>query len=225
MRDKLIEILSSLSQEDKIDFFDIYYALLTETNKKFNITAITERDDVYLKHFIDCILGDEFLCGSCIDIGTGGGFPGLVLKILHPESEFILVDSLNKRVEFLQSVITKLKLENVSALHSRAEELDKNKKFDTCVSRALAPLNVLCEYCLPFIKVGGRLVAYKASNIDEEITAAKHAIKILGGKISRVVEKQLPTTDIIRKFVIIEKISDTPLIYPRGQNKPKLQPL
>ena len=208
------------------DKFETYYQMLIDWNSKINLTAITERNDVYLKHFRDSLLIEDLLPKnvSLVDIGTGAGFPGLPLKIKREDLKVTLVDSLKKRVNFLNLVIESLQLSGIIALHKRAEELDKGHKYDYAVSRAVAPLNILCEYCLPFVNLGGMMIAYKANDIEAEVKESLHAIDILGGRLDRIETRRL-NEDITRKFVIIKKIKETPLCYPRGGNKPKSKPL
>ena len=205
--------------------FRVYRDFLIERNKLFNLTAITDPDEIDLKHFIDSLTALAYIKGKTADIGTGAGFPGVPLKIMLPENEFTLIDSLSKRINFLNELTEKLGLLNVKTIHARAEDLDKCVKYDTIVSRAVSRLNTLCEYCLPFLNIGGMFIAYKAADCEEEINEAKPAIKKLGGKIVEVKEVELYNSDIVRKLVFIEKTNYTPLIYPRGQNKPKKQPL
>lgn len=205
--------------------FQLYQEYLLEQNKFFNLTAITEPQEVEEKHFIDSLTSYNYIKGSVADIGSGAGFPGIPLKILLPENEFTLIDSLLKRVGFLKSTINLLGLEKITVLHSRAEDLDKAKKFDTVVSRAVSRLNTLSEYCLPFVNVGGLFIAYKSSDSTEEINEAKYAVGVLGGEIEDIRTLRLPISGIERKLVLIRKIKPTSPSYPRGQNKPKKQPL
>lgn len=210
-----------------------YRELLKEWNQKINITSIENDEDIYVKHFLDSVLylKDEDINEnkSIIDVGTGGGFPGYPLKIINDNYKVTLLDSLKKRIDFLDEVKKEIKLEGVELIHGRAEELGQNvmyrEKFDICVSRAVASLNVLSEYCLPFVKVGGYFAAYKSENISSEIISSENAIKKLGGKIKEVKEVNLPGTDIIRKIVIIEKIESTNSKYPRKAGKPSKEPL
>ncbi len=224
----------SLSYDCKaIEKFEKYKEILKEWNQKINITAIENDDEIYVKHFIDSVvLLDESSIKeskSIIDVGTGGGFPGLPLKILNDNFKVTLLDSLRKRIDFLKVVVNELKLEDVNFIHGRAEDFgqDKNyrEKFDICVSRAVAPLNVLCEYCLPFLKVGVYFAAYKSENISEEISNSQNAIKKLGGRIKNIKEIRIPDTEIIRKIIIIEKTENTEKIYPRKAGKPVKDPL
>lgn len=230
--EQLSEIGISLSDTQKSQF-DKYYELLTEWNKVMNLTSITEYDAVYEKHFVDSLAVvraiDMQSIETVIDIGTGAGFPGLPLKIVFPHLKVTLLDSLNKRINFLNTVIQELGMNNVVALHGRAEDYARQKeyreKFDLCVSRAVAKLSILSEYCIPYIRVGGILISYKSGNIDEEIAQSKNAIKALGGKIENTVKFQLPGTEIGRSFVKIEKIKNTAKKYPRKAGVPGKEPL
>lgn len=208
--------------------FDTYFHKLIEYNEKVNLTAITEQDEVYIKHFHDSLLGAEFIKkdAKVVDIGTGAGFPGLPLKIFRKDIFMTLVDSLNKRVEFLKNLSTELNLK-CECVHSRAEDfaLNNREKFDVVVSRAVAKLNVLAEYCLPLIKVGGEFIAYKGSNIDEEILESKKAVSILGGVLKEIKHFDLPNNMGERNLIIIKKIKETPKKYPRGKNLPKTKPI
>ncbi len=213
--------------------FILYRDLLKVWNKKINITSIEEDEEIYLKHFIDSVLlfNEDNINEnkSIIDVGTGGGFPGLPLKIINNNYKITLLDSLKKRIDFLSEVTKVLNLEDVNLIHGRAEDFGQNKEYrecyDICVSRAVAPLNVLSEYCIPFVKVGGYFAAYKSDNISREITNSDSAIKKLGGKIKEIKEIYLPGTDIIRKIVIIEKVDKTNDRYPRKAGKPSKDPL
>lgn len=221
---------SDVKLEEK---FSIFYDMLIERNKVMNLTAITEFDEVIEKHFLDSIALGSFidLTRPCklIDLGTGAGFPGIPLKILFPQLDIVLVDSLNKRVKFLEEVILTLQLEKISAIHGRAEELAKKvefrEQFDYCVSRAVANLSTLCEYCLPFVKLGGKFCAYKSKDVENEVENAKKAIYLLGGMLSNVHKFQLPDTDYERAFVVIEKREKTAKKYPRKAGMPGKEPL
>ncbi len=210
-----------------------YRDLLKEWNRKINITSIEDDEEIYVKHFLDSVLllDCENLNEnkSIIDVGTGGGFPGYPLKIVNDSYKVTLLDSLRKRIDFLEEVAKDLKLENVELIHGRAEDFGQNRnyreKFDICVSRAVAPLNVLCEYCLPFVKTGGYFAAYKSENISPEISSSENAIKKLGGKVREIREINIPGTDIVRKIVIIEKCESTNIKYPRKAGKPSKDPL
>lgn len=210
-----------------------YRDLLKSWNRKINITSIEEDEEIYIRHFLDSILllNQENLneYKTVIDVGTGGGFPGIPLKIVNENYRVTLLDSLKKRIDFLSEIKKELNLEDVWLVHGRAEDLGHDinyrEKFDICVSRAVAPLNVLCEYCLPFVKVGGYFAAYKSENISPEISESKNAMSRLGGKLKEIKEVSLPGTDIVRKIVIIEKYEPTSIKYPRKAGKPAKEPL
>lgn len=228
----LQEIGVNLS-EQQIQQFLTYYEMLVEWNEVMNLTAITEYDEVMKKHFVDSVslikAYDVTKDATVIDVGTGAGFPGLALKIAYPNLKVTLLDSLNKRIQFLDEVIEKLGLSGVETIHGRAEDFAKTGKlretYDLCVSRAVANLSILSEYCLPFVKVGGQFISYKSEKITEEMTAAENAIRILGGKVSKQVEFQLPESDIYRNLFVIEKVKETPKKYPRKAGLPSKEPL
>lgn len=219
--------------EGQIEKFILYKELLQEWNQKINITTITEDKEVDIKHFIDSIipLKVELFKGKLkvIDIGTGGGFPGIPLKIMNENLDTVLLDSTNKKIRFLDEVIEKLKLKNIKAIHGRAEELgrdvDYREKYNIAISRAVASLDTLSEYALPFVNIGGHFISMKGPDVDEELNEGKKAIEILGGKIKSVEKIQIPDTDITHSLIIIEKIKRTPTKYPRGGGKPRKQPL
>lgn len=206
--------------------FDTYYRLLTEWNEKFNLTAITERNAVYVKHFADSLLGEYLVPenATLLDIGAGAGFPSLPIKIVRDDVTLTMVDSLKKRVNFLSCLIDELKLDKTTALHARAEDLNCRGSYDCVVARAVAPLNTLCEYCLTFVKTGGIFIAYKAGDCEEETAAAKNAVKILGGDKADIIKRRLDD-DTVRSLVVIGKVTDSPAKYPRGKNLPRKSPL
>lgn len=213
--------------EKQIRQYQIYYEMLIDTNKVMNLTTITELDDVITKHFVDSMalayvypeIKNADYKIKLLDLGTGAGFPGIPLKIAFPHLNITLMDSLNKRVKFLQSLIEELSLCDIDAVHGRAEEAAGDKRyrecFDICVSRAVANLSTLSEYCIPFVNKGGKFISYKASDIDEEIKEAGSAIEILGGKLIMIKNVILPESHIERNFVFVEKVKNTPKIYPR----------
>lgn len=235
---RLINLANQLDIElndRQIEQFRIYYNLLIETNKVMNLTAITELDEVIIKHFLDSIAIANVYFPikenpvKILDLGTGAGFPGIPLKIAFPQLKITLMDSLNKRIKFLHSVIEQLQLSNIEAIHGRAEEMARKseyrQQYDVCVSRAVANLATLNEYCLPFVKVGGTFISYKAAEIENEIEDSKKSIQVLGGKLTTVKKLQLPGTDIERSFVIIDKIKDTSKVYPRKPGTAGKEPI
>jgi len=216
-------------EEKQIENFYKYMNLLLEWNEKMNLTAITEPREVILKHFIDSLTISNLIKQGqkVIDVGTGAGFPGIPLSIINNEN-ITLLDSLNKRIIFLEEVINKLELKNIKAVHARVEEFAKNKKeremYDIATSRAVAPLNILLEYLLPLVKVGGKCICMKGSN-TEEIEDAKNALNILGGEIEKINKITLPNSDITRNIIIVKKIKETPLKYPRKPGTPSKEPI
>lgn len=224
MKDLIINGTSKLGislSDNQIESLIKYARLLQEWNEKINLTAITDDDGIAIKHFLDSLtaLATGHVHGKVIDVGTGAGFPGLVLKIAQPDIELTLLDSLNKRINFLKAVCDEVNISDVEFIHARAEDGGKNTayrgKFDTVVSRAVANLTVLAEWCLPFLKKDGYFLALKGPSADEEIENAKRAIKILGGEIESVFEADIPFTDLKHKIIIIKKVGQTPLKYPR----------
>ena len=226
------ELGITLDEIQKKQFTD-FYEYLVEKNKVMNLTGITEFQEVLIKHFLDslaCVKAvDMSQIKRIMDIGTGAGFPGVPLKIAFPHLEACLLDSLKKRVNFLEEIFQMLKLENITAIHGRAEEYAKNKQYretyDLCVSRAVSNLATLSEYCLPYVKTGGYFISYKSGTVQEEVEQAQKAVKILGGKIQDVVYFQLPDSEIQRSLVVIEKIKATPGRYPRKAGTPLKEPL
>jgi len=217
----------------QVEQFFEYKRILLEWNQKMNLTAIEEEKEVVIKHFLDsvsCLLMKELIGkGSLIDVGTGAGFPGIPIKIMQPDIRLTLLDSLNKRINFLQEVCNQLQLSNVSFVHGRAEDIGQNKsyreKFDFAVARAVAPLNVLAEYCLPFVKVGGYFICQKGPQLEEEMKEAKKAISLLGGKVINQEIVHLPFSDIAHRIAVIKKIKQTPTNYPRKAGKPSKEPI
>lgn len=221
-----------LDGEQRQQFVD-FYEHLVEKNKVMNLTGITEFQEVLVKHFLDslaCVKAvDIKKVKRMMDVGTGAGFPGVPLKIAFPHLEACLLDSLKKRVNFLEETFDLLKLTDITAVHGRAEEYAKNKayreSFDLCVSRAVSNLATLSEYCLPYVKVGGSFISYKSGTVQEEAEQAEKAVKILGGKIRDVVYFSLPDSEIQRSLVVIEKVKSTPGKYPRKAGTPLKEPL
>ncbi len=232
--DKFIEEANKISiafTDTQLEQFKVYFEMLVEKNKVMNLTGITEWDEVLEKHFLDSIsliraidLNQEI---SVMDMGTGAGFPGIPLKIAFPNLKVTLADSLNKRVLFLQEVIDALKLEGIEAIHGRAEDLARDKKYreqyDLSVSRAVANLSTLSEYCLPFVKIGGQFISYKSGEVEEEVASSKSAVFLLGGKTKDIVKFELGESG--RSFIIIDKVKGTPKTYPRKAGTPSKNPL
>ncbi len=221
--------------EEQVRQFLNYYDFLKEWNSFMNLTAITEFHEVLKKHFVDSLSLVKAIPDlveksySVIDVGTGAGFPGIPLKIVFPNLKVTLLDSLNKRIKFLNEAVRELKLEDVVLIHGRAEDFSKPEKkresFDLCVSRAVANLSTLSEYCIPFVKKGGYFISYKSERLSEEFDSAKKAIQVLGGKYERQVEFNLPNSDIYRNLVVIKKEKSTPLKYPRKAGLPSKEPI
>lgn len=215
-----------LSEEQEKQFLK-YYDFLVSENQKYNLTAITSKEEVFYKHFLDSVLPESEITKNAkiIDIGSGAGFPAVPLKIVRSDLKFTLVDSLNKRVNFLNELFILLNLGDIKAVHARAEDFIKENResYDFAVARAVAPLNTLLEYMVPYLKVGGRCLIYKSQKLEEEIIEAKKAMEILSVKIVKVLEYEL--SDASRKILIVEKTEKTNEKYPRGKNLPKLKPL
>lgn len=217
----------------QLDQFIRYYEMLVKWNEVMNLTAVIEYNKVLKKHFVDSAslvrAYNPKESENMIDIGTGAGFPGLVLKIVFPKMRITLLDSLNKRIQFLNAVTEELNLQGISVLHGRAEDFARKEQmrenFDLCVSRAVANLSTLSEYCIPFVKPGGKFVSYKSEKVLEEVAAAQNALKMLGGKIVKQVSFYLPDSDIYRNLVVIEKIKETPKKFPRKAGLPGKEPL
>lgn len=229
--EKKAQEIGIVLQEKQINQFYQYMNLLLEWNQKMNLTAITDPKEIIEKHFIDSLTIAKYIKpGRCVlDLGTGAGFPGIPLKIYREDLELILVDSLNKRIGFLNEVVHQLALKDIETVHGRAEELGKNKiyreKFDIVTSRAVANLSTLSEYLLPFLKEKGLAICMKGPDVEEEIAQAKKAIEILGGKLKEVEKFTLSENKMGRSIVLIEKIRKTPSNYPRKPGTPAKEPI
>lgn len=220
--------------DQQIAQFERYFQLLVEWNEKMNLTAITQREEVYLKHFYDCLMVlwnmplEDYALQLC-DVGAGAGFPSIPLKIAHPELQVTIVDSLQKRLTFIEHLAEELGLEGVSCVHGRAEDVGQNPayrgQFDIVTARAVASLNVLAEYCLPLVKIGGQFLALKAQKSDQELEEARAAISILGAKLIKVTEDQLPVESADRRYILIQKTKETPNKFPRKAGKPAKNPI
>lgn len=223
----------NLTLDDKqINQLDLFYEMLVEKNKVMNLTAITEFDEVIVKHFADSLSIGKVMpsnINTVCDLGTGAGFPGIPMAIAYPNIKFTLIDSLNKRIKFLQEIVDALGLNNVTLIHARAEEAGRNKlyreKFDLVVSRAVANISTLSEYCLPLVKLNGYFISFKSGDIKEEVSLSGNAIQKLGGSMEEAVYFSLPNTDISRSFIIIDKKKSTPKAYPRKAGTPSKEPL
>lgn len=217
--------------EEQINKFYKYEKLLLEWNEKINLTSIVDEDEIILKHFVDSAILSKYIGENdyMADIGTGAGFPGIPVKIVNEQNKIVLIDSLNKRINFLQIIIKELNIKEIEAIHSRAEEIGHNKKyrqkFDIVTSRAVAKLNVLLEYMLPLTKVGGMCICLKGPNIKEELEEAKNSIEILGGKIEKIENFTLPDSDIERNLIFIKCVKQLPNKYPRKPGTPTSEPL
>lgn len=230
MINNLKELNIELTDFQLKQFYE-YMNILIKWNKVMNLTRITEPKEIIIKHFIDSltILDNINENSSVIDVGTGAGFPGIPIKIAFPDTKIILLDSLNKRIKFLNEVIEKLQLKDINTIHGRAEDYGKEKnhreKYDIAVARAVAPLNVLLEYLMPFIKIGGKCICMKGLNNEEEILESKNAIKILGGESIKIKDFYIPNTDIKRRIILVDKIKQTNIKYPRKAGTPSKEPL
>ena len=233
--DIFLKILSEWNiriSDKQMDLFERYYKLLVSWNEKINLTAVTEKDDVFIKHFADSIALIRYadLSGKRIlDIGTGAGFPGVPISIMCPGCSIVLADSLNKRIRFLDELVEDLELDDIITVHGRAEDLAFDKRFregfDVVVSRAVANMSVLSEYCLPFVKPGGVFVSYKGASVDEELSDAKNAISVLCGTVDRVEKYSIPFTEYDRSLCFINKVACTDNKYPRKAGTPSKDPL
>lgn len=218
-------------QKEQLEQFFTYKELLIEWNKKMNLTAIEQEEDIITKHFIDSLSIASYIpdTAKVIDIGTGAGFPGIPLKILKKDLSITLLDSLNKRITFLEEVIRNLSLENIQAVHARAEELahkeEYREQYDIAVSRAVAPMHTLLEYMLPYVKIGGKCICMKGPNLQEESKDLQNCLETLGGKIEKIEEIVLPETEIKRNIMLIKKENKTPKKYPRNPGMPSKKPL
>ena len=228
-----LEQLNIQLDDVQIQQFMIYYELLVEWNKVMNLTGITEFEEVIIKHFLDSLavvkVCDMAQITRVIDIGTGAGFPGIPLKIAFPHLNLVLLDSLKKRINFLDAVINELNLDNITAIHGRAEDYANQREyreyFDLSVSRAVANLSSLSEYCLPFVLLGGKFISYKSGKIEEELKTSQKAINILGGKVLSNVKFQLLDTGMERSFVVVKKVRSTPKRFPRKAGFPAKEPI
>ncbi len=215
----------------QVDKFFTYMELLLEWNEKINLTAITKPEDIILKHFIDSMTVAKYIKpeSRIVDIGTGAGFPGIPLKIIREDLDITLLDSLNKRINFLREVIDKLQLTKINAIHSRVEDMGKNKNyretFDVAISRAVANLSTLAEYQIPLVKLDGVCISMKGSDVEDELASSENAIILLGGKVEKVDQFQLPKSDMNRSVVVIRKCKSTPAKFPRKPGVPSKEPL
>ncbi len=237
-KEEFIEKINTQAQKlginisnEQAEKFYLYTNMLLEWNEKINLTAITEQNEIIQKHFIDSLTINKYVNekAKIIDVGTGAGFPGIPLKIVRDDINVTLLDALNKRINFLNEIIEQNELTNIETIHARAEEAGKNKAlrecFDIATSRAVAPLNVLVEYLLPLVKIGGKCICMKGSNAKEEIENSRKAISILGGKIEKIEELELPNSDIKRTIIVIKKEKNTPAKYPRKAGTPSKMPI
>lgn len=232
MKDEIKQIFTKYNieyDENKIEQLVKFYEFVIEKNKVMNLTNIVNEKEFILKNILDSVLPEKYIKqnSSLIDVGAGAGFPSIPLKILRPDLNITMLDSLNKRVVFLNEVISVLNLKNIQAVHSRAEDYAKNQResYDVCVSRAVARLNTLLEYCLPLVKIGGIFIAYKSLKADEEIIESEKALDILGGNIENKQNVIIDEINSIRENIIIRKKNTTPKKYPRNKNLPKIKPI
>lgn len=231
LMNKYSEKIEIVFNEKQLEQFYKYMKLLIEWNEKINLTAITEPEQIILKHFIDSLTINKYIKkgDSLVDIGTGAGFPGIPIKIYRPDINIVLVDSLNKRINFLDDVISNLELKGIETIHSRVEEFGRNKKyrekFGIVTARAVANLTVLSEYLIPLAKIDGKCICMKGNEIKEEYDNSQKAIEILGGKIQKIEKFELPYSDMTRNIIIIDKIKTTPARYPRKPGTPAKEPI
>ena len=228
MNQKLKELNININDKQNEQFYD-YMNMLIEWNEKMNLTAITDPQEIIQKHFIDSLTIKKYINeeDKVVDVGTGAGFPGIPLNIVDDKAKYILVDSLNKRINFLNEVIEELSLENIKAIHSRIEDFGKENKeqFNVATSRAVAPLNVLLEYLLPLVKEGGICICMKGANIEQELEESKKCLEILGGKVEKIEQLELPQSDIKRNIIIVRKVGKTPEKYPRKSGLASKEPI
>jgi len=230
---RAIEQLGIAASEETLSKFKEYMERVLSWNEKVNLTTITEETDFIKKHLIDSILCIGFVeirnAESIIDIGTGAGFPGVPLALVFPNKQFLLLDSTGKKIKILRDITEKLEIKNIKLIHARAEDLahreEHREKYDACVSRAVANLSILSEYCLPFVKTGGSFVSYKGPDAEEEVKAAETAVKTLGGELAGIRKIELDGFDLDHSFVVIKKINNTPDKYPRKAGIPEREPL
>lgn len=226
MKDKIIEIFKSVNfliSNEIAEKLLKYYKILIRENAKYNLTAISDFDDVVIKHFVDSAVAIQYFSGKVLDVGSGAGFPGMVLAIINPQLNVTLVDSLNKRVNFLNMLINELDLKNVRAIHCRIEDFKEKEAFNCVTARAVAEVPTLLEYLLPFVKIGGRAILYKSNNVFSEIEKSNLALKILGGDLEEIAKFSL--FENLRTLVVVKKIGKTPNNFPRGGNLPRKKPL
>lgn len=233
-KNKLIKLANVINIEinnEQTEKFYKYMKLLQEWNEKINLTTITDEEEIILKHFVDSLTALKYINDNdkLIDVGTGAGFPGIPIAIMMPNTQITLLDSLNKRINFLNEVIRKLDLKNVQTIHSRSEDcgkdISKREKYDIAIARAVANLTILSEYLLPFVKIGGKMICMKGSNVEEELNNAEFAIKELGGEVTLKDEFCLPYSDIKRNIIIAKKVQYTPKKYPRKAGLPSKEPI